>query len=243
MNIVTCPICNGQTFKKSTRHRYHVCLTCGSVERTRMMYLTMIKLGIPRTNDRILHFAPEKSFINLFSESHGEKYQACDLFPEQSRYKNSKKVVRRLDICEDLYSMPSDEWNLILHNHVLEHLFCSVKGVLCGFDRILKPGGAMLWTIPVKSKLRTTENLNPDLSDEERVKKFGQKNHVRRFGGDVLDLIEQALGVDCFVPVKSLFTEKELKMAGIQWKPEKKPDGDSIFLYRKNYGNNSSREE
>ncbi|WP_426587872.1 class I SAM-dependent methyltransferase [Dapis sp. BLCC M229] len=193
----------------------------------------MVKLGIPRTNDCILHFAPEKCLINLFSESHGEKYEVCDLFPE--KYKNSKKTVRRLDICEDLYSMPSDQWDLILHNHVLEHLFCSVKGVLRGFDRILKPGGTMLFTIPVSSKQRTTtENLNPYLSDEERSKKFGQKDHVRIFGGDVIDLIQQALGVDCLVPVKSLFTQKELNMAGVQWRAEKEPHGQSIFLYRKN---------
>ena len=231
MNTVTCPICKNQTFKSSIGRPYNVCLNCGSLERTRVIYMALAKLGIPGINDRILHFAPEKCFIDLFSESHGEKYEPVDMFPEN--YKHLTERIRHLDICEDLYSLPSDSWDLILHNHVLEHILCSVKGVLRGFARILKPGGIMIFTIPVHPKQVTTEDLNPYLSGAERKKRFGQKDHVRLFGGDVLDLIKEALGIDCFVPVTSLFTQNEFEKAGIIWKPEMEPHGESIFLYRK----------
>lgn len=234
MNTVTCPICQSQTFKSSIGRPYNVCLNCGSLERTRVIYMALAKLGIPHFNDRILHFAPEKCFIDLFSKSHGDKYETVDLFPE--KYKHLTRRIKRFDICEDLYSLPSESWDLILHNHVLEHLFCSVKGVLRGFDRILKPGGVMIFTIPIHAKYPTTiEDLNPDLSDAEREKKLGQKDHVRLFGRDVLNLITEALGIDCFIPATSLFIRDEFEMAGIPWKPEREPHGESIFLYRKSH--------
>lgn len=57
---------------------------------------------------------------------------------------------------------------------------------------------------------------------------------MRLLGGDVIDLIEDALGVNCFIPTTTLFTKNECEKAGIPWKPEKEPNGQSIFLYRKN---------
>lgn len=183
MTIVICPICNGQVFGEFGGRPNAQCLTCGALERARLVYLAMQKLGLPRQNDSILHFAPEKAFMDLFTQSHGDQYHPCDLFPEL--YTNSRKKVERLNICEDLYSMASDEWDLILHNHVLEHLLCSVKGVLRGFQRIMKPGGTMIFTIPIWLGRTSIEDLNPHLSDVERLQKSGQKDHVRLFGDDV----------------------------------------------------------
>ncbi|ERT03839.1 methyltransferase domain protein [Lyngbya aestuarii BL J] len=231
MTTVICPICKGQKFGKFANRPSAKCLTCGSLERGRVIYMVLVKLGIPRAEDRILHFAPEKCFIDLFTKSHAEKYQAFDLFPE--RYKNSKTTVRRFDICEDLNSMPSDEWDFILHNHVLEHLFCSVKDVLHGLARILKPEGTMVFTIPIHKRQKTIENLDPFLSEIERKKTFGQKDHVRLFGYDVMYTIKESLGVNCFIPVTSLFEEEEFVKAGIPWQPENEPNGKSIFLYKK----------
>lgn len=231
MKTVICPICSGKKFGAFAGRPTAKCLACGSLERGRAVYLAMQKLGVPRPGDNILHFAPERCFIDLFSQSHGDKYEPVDLFPE--KYKNPQKRVQRLDICEDLYSLPSNSWDLILHNHVLEHLLCSVKGVLRGFDRILKPGGTMLFTIPVHRRQQTIEDLNPSLSEVDREKKFGQKDHVRLFGRDVLDVINKSLGVDCFVPVKSLFTQEEFLNTGIPWNPEIEPHAHSIFIYKK----------
>lgn len=232
MNTVTCPICNGENFGSFAGRLEAQCLTCMSLERGRAVHLCLQKLGLPRSDDRILHFAPEKCLMDVFSQTHGEKYQPADLFPQI--YKHPTKKVRRIDICEDLYSLPSDEWDLILHNHVLEHLFCSVKGVLRGFERILKPGGSMIFTIPIWKGRTTIEDLNPHLSDADRLANFGQKDHVRLFGGDVVDLIENALGVNCFIPITTLFTKNEFQKAGIPWKPENEPNPNSIFLYKKN---------
>lgn len=231
MSKVTCPICNSQTFESFAGRAAVKCTTCGSLERGRAIYMTLAKLKIPRSGDRILHFAPERCFIDLFSQTHGEKYEPVDLFPE--KYKNPQQRVQRLDICEDLYSLPSNSWDLILHNHVLEHLLCSVKGVLRGFDRILKPGGTMIFTIPVHRRQQTIEDLNPLLSETDREAKFGQKDHVRLFGRDVINLIEESLGTDCFVPTTSLLTQGEVLNAGIPWNPETEPNGNSIFLYQK----------
>ena len=232
MNTVTCPICKNQTFKSSIARPYNQCLNCGSLERDRVVYMTLVKLRIPRQDDSILHLSPEKCFINHFSKTHGEKYKAVDLCPERT---HSPKIVQRLNICQDLYSMASNSWDLILHNHnVLANIFCSVTGVLQGFNKILKPGGTMIFTIPVTSNKTTFENLNPYLPEVERLKKFGQKNRVRCFGTDVVDLIREALGTDCFIPIKFLFSQQELEEAGVPWQPDKEPNGNSIFLYRKN---------
>lgn len=231
MGTEKCPICGGQSFGEFAGRPRAKCLSCHSLERGRVVHLTLQKLGLPRKEDKILHFALEICFINLFTSTHEENYQPCDLFPDI--YKNSKKEVKRIDICEDLYSMPSSSWDLIIHNHVLEHLLCSVRGVLRGFDRILKPGGTMIFTIPIHRGKETIEDLNPGLSELERRKRFGQKDHVRLFGDDVTDLIAESLGKDCFIPVSTLFTEEEFLLHAIPWEPSKEPHGHSIFVYRK----------
>ncbi|MFP3326342.1 hypothetical protein R0K05_25145, partial [Planococcus sp. SIMBA_160] len=59
------------------------------------------------------------------------------------------------------------------------------------------------------------------------------KDHVRMFGNDAISLIKEALGVNCFIPVTSLFTSDEFDVAGIPWKPNMEPNGSSIFLYKK----------
>lgn len=241
MNKVICPICSSSSFGKFAGRTYAKCLTCGSLERTRAVYMALIKFEIPRIGDQILHIAPEKGLLDKFLSSHSKTYKPVDLFPE--KYKYPQGTIQYLDICKDLYSMPSRSWDLILHNHVLEHLFCSVNGVLRGFERILKPGGIMLFTIPIHKKYTTTiEDLNPDLSETERKNRFGDKTHVRLFGNDTIDLIEESLGENCFFPVTSLFTQNECKRAGIPWKPHNEPNGHSIFFYRKPEKGNETSE-
>jgi SAM-dependent methyltransferase len=231
MDNLICPVCKGEIFQDFANRLLARCATCGSLERTRAVYLVLDKFKLVAPGARILHFAPEKCLMDFFMATHSETYQPCDLSPE--KYSNNKLL--RLDICEDLYSMPSDSWDVILHNHVLEHILCSVKGVLKGFARILKPGGSMVFTIPVWKGTKSIEDLNPHLSDEERFMRFGQHDHVRIFGDDVLDIIKNALGKDCVIPLEDYLTEEESLRAGIPWQKGIHPTGNSVFWFRKEF--------
>lgn len=63
---------------------------------------------------------------------------------------------------------------------MLEHIPTYVAVVIWHFHRALKDGGKHLFCIPVMRGSHASD-FN-ELSDEERTKLFGQKDHVRRFG-------------------------------------------------------------
>ena len=86
-----------------------------------------------------------------------------------------------------------------------------------------------------------------DYSNDKSIDQRAQESYSVTFDGvlqnkiylhssyvDIIDLIKESFGVDCFIPVNTLFTKAEFLAAGIPWQPDKEPGGNSIFLYKKN---------
>jgi SAM-dependent methyltransferase len=83
----------------------------------------------------------------------------------------------------DLTSMPfgAAAFDVVLCNHVLEHVLddrAAMKELL----RVLKPGGWAILQVPIKRE-RTLEDVTVS-TPEERLKVFGQRDHVRIYGRD-----------------------------------------------------------
>lgn len=72
------------------------CVGCGSLERTRLLYLYLTKLGIPKRGSRVLHFAPERGLYNYILQRDPTEYFLADISP--GSYQFAKGVVR-FDIC------------------------------------------------------------------------------------------------------------------------------------------------
>jgi predicted SAM-dependent methyltransferase len=176
--VKKCNICGSENFREYNRRVDAVCTGCGSFERTRLFWLHLNRRKISR-NSRILHIAPERCIYNLLKERvEPGQYTVADIEPE--KYNFATDIVR-IDL-QDLDNFPSNEFDYILHNHVLEHVPCSYAYTLFHLHRMLKATGLHLFSVPFMRGYY--DETYQDIGDEARIKRFGQNDHVRRFGAD-----------------------------------------------------------
>lgn len=227
-----CPICDGTTFEDFNGRVNARCSSCRAVERNRMMWMILERLGAFQPDIRVLHMAPELGLARKFKELSGDKYHATDIDTE--RYSSKFVQIRKLDLCTDLAAIPDNSYDLILHSHVLEHIPCDVESVLRELDRILAPGGLHFLSVPFRGT-HTTEDLSPDLTEEDRKKRFGQEDHMRIFGTESLtELLQKVWGDDKHLiePIE-VFSRDELRNAVVPTVAWHGISSHSIFHYRK----------
>lgn len=178
---VRCNLCGGTEFTNAGSRKRVKCVGCGSVERTRLLWMHLEQIEIA-SNTPVLHLAPERGLYESLSDRipDPDRYVCADIEPQ--RYPHIPNI-RRLDLC-DLDSQPSDHYGLIVHSHVLEHVPCNVAYSLYHLHRMLKPDGHHVCVIPF-SRGHWDECFGP-IGQRERTRRFGQYDHVRRFGVDDL---------------------------------------------------------
>lgn len=236
MSDITCNLCGGTTFVDyKTRGRIR-CQTCGSIERHRLMYLYLEKFVKFRPGLKVLHLAPERQFFKNIANEIGDTYDPRDLDVE--RYANLKFkdiTVNRIDLCTDTPTLPSNHYDLVLHNHVLEHLPCNVTAVLFHLHRAMAPDGTHMFSIPI-FKGRYEESF-VDMNPEERTARFHQWDHLRNFGrDDLLSTIGMVFNIEdqlTITPI-SLFGEETLRRHNIPENRWRRFTGASPFILRKN---------
>ena len=210
-----CPICKSGKFLAFNGRENARCASCQGMERTRLLWLILEKLGMFRPGLRVMHVAPELPLAKRYSELLDERYYACDA--DAARYASSFTVIRPLDLCTDLVKLPSRCFDVIIHSHVLEHLRCDPEKVLGEFERILAPGGHHFLSVPVSGE-ETREDLSDELSPAERSMLFGQADHMRIFGRralpEMLDLVWGRSERHHIEPAE-LFSAEELEAAAI----------------------------
>ena len=86
--------------------------------------------------------------------------------------------------------MPSETFDAVLCVHVLEHIEQDRKAMQELF-RILKPGGWAGVSTPIRLDQKTYED--PTItSPRERERAFGETVHVRYYGYDLVDRLQEA---------------------------------------------------
>lgn len=186
-----CNICEGEQFVDFNGRPAVMCVNCGSMERTRLLWLYLDKLGLD-SDSRVLHIAPEKGIYTKISGivSPGN-YDTRDIEP--GRYKFAEGI-QHIDLCR-LESLQSDEYDLIVHSHVLEHVTCNIAYTLFHLHRALKPAGNQIFIVPFRPG-KYDESFQ-DIGAAERVRRFGQDDHVRSFGvEDVADHLGKLVEID-----------------------------------------------
>lgn len=193
MSIV-CNICGSKEFKPyGAKPRANaLCVQCGSLERHRALHFFFNKREFLRDKVgkiRCLQLAPERVTHDYLVKAFGTGYIAADLFP--SLYKHASCIKLRLP--EGFEIFPAQYFQLIVHNHVLEHIPGSFKAHIDELHRLLAPGGVMAFTIPdfrIKQGIKqTTEGGELLASDADRLREHGQKDHYKTFGTDLIDYI------------------------------------------------------
>ena len=189
-----CPCCMGEfrkflTFRGRPNSR---CPGCGSLKRHRLIWLYLKeKTHFFSSQLKVLHFAPEYLFQRVFENMPNLDYISADWA--------SPRATLKMDVTN--ITCDSNTFDVILTNHVLEHVQDDRKAMR-ELYRVLKPGGFAILQSPLNNKLAITYE-DPSITDPvERKKAFGQEDHVRVYGRDYKDRLEEAgfaVTVDRFV--------------------------------------------
>ncbi|MEP0356965.1 methyltransferase domain-containing protein [Paraglaciecola sp.] len=159
------------------------CLVCGSMDRERLVYLYLKqRTSIFRIGGRVLHIAPEPLLMKSLQKQRNIQYIRANI--SQSR----------ADVSFDVTQIPfkSDSFDLIIMNHVLEHVHDDKKA-MSEILRVLKPKkGFCILQVPIGNALSQTIYDPSVSSDEERLSRYGQEDHVRLYGQDYPDLLSKA---------------------------------------------------
>ena len=203
-----CPFCGGDAFVlKGTRP---ICEGCGAPPRARVASLICRKIVKPGA--RVLHFAPEVSLARQLVAVCGSGYEPVDINPPRYAKLAGVATVTRFDMCED---EPKGVYDLIIHNHVLEHVPCDYGAVLRRLHAAIRPGGGQLFSVPMAAP-SYREDLDPSLSKEERTRRFGQYDHLRLFAvSDFAERLGVHVGLDAGYRLTDVLSPAELRRAAI----------------------------
>ena len=165
-----------------------------SLERHRLLWLYLKnETDFFSARKTVLHFAPEQAFYKLFRKQKNLDYTTTDLL--------SPLADVKADICN--LPFPDNSYDIILCNHVLEHIPDDTKAMK-ELYRVLKPGGMGIFQIPQDLKRENTFEDDSITDQKERAQIFGQYDHVRIYGRDFFDKL-RSIG---FTVIEEDYTRK-----------------------------------
>jgi len=160
------------------------CPFCFSTDRERNMYRFFRAANIFEkfvSGKRILYIAPETNFRNLIKNWAPLEVVEGDLFPKADQV--------RVDLAD--IQFPSNYFDFVICNHVLEHVE-NVDTCLLEIKRVLGNNGALLAQTPFSKILTTTLEIKEAWGDAGFCEAaHGQYDHLRVFGGDFVEIIEE----------------------------------------------------
>lgn len=180
------------------------CPGCDSLERHRLTWAFFQA----RTNlfdgraTRMLHVAPERCFRERLQPALEDGYVTADL---------NNPADHRWDVTA--IPQPDASFDVVYCSHVLEHIPDDVQAMR-EFHRVLAPDGWAVLNVPVNADV-TDED--PSVTDpEERLRRFGQEDHVRRYGPDYVDRLRSVgFRVETIRP-SDLFSDADIDRHGLR---------------------------
>lgn len=177
-----CNIC-GHKFKIFMSDKWHkniICPNCYSDIRHRLFFQVITQKGLINYKDKngfILHFAPEKILYKFLRENVlSGKYFTADLMVHSDL---------KVDIC-NMKEIKSSKVSCLIAIDVLEHVV-SLEQALKETWRVLKNDGIAIFSFPtIDGVLKTIDNNERQLTKRERLIKFGQIDHNRLIGEDII---------------------------------------------------------
>ena len=152
-----------------------------SLERHRLLWLYFKeKTNIFNDKIKFLNIAPELCFIKKFKKLKNIDYTTADLSSPWA------------DLHFDAHNIPlkDNTFDFIMANHLLEHVEDDIK-VLKEFYRIMKKGGTGIFQVPFFNNNEKTFEDKTITSPKQRAKHFGQEDHLRAYGKDYKQRLEQ----------------------------------------------------
>ena len=171
-----------QTIGSNVQH--FGCPYCGCHDRERHLLLYLTAQGVIGRfgGAAILHFAPERRLSEIIEASCPARYVKGDLYP-------TSRDIETIDMLAIAY--PSESFDFVIANHVLEHVDDDLLA-LSELRRVLKVGGYAILQTPFSNKLTRTFSDPGIDSNYARFQAYGQEDHVRLYGRDIIARIESA---------------------------------------------------
>jgi SAM-dependent methyltransferase len=158
------------------------CPFCDSNDRERFLFLYLKnKTDLFSRPLKVLHLAPEPCLRKYIARHSPAHYVTADL--------SASGVSMLLDITA--IPFPEASIDMLICNHVLEHVPDDRKAMSELF-RVLKPGGRAIVQVPMAPDLSKTLEDPSVQSPAERLRVFGQDDHVRLYGPDYFDRLRAA---------------------------------------------------
>ena len=150
------------------------CPRCGSLERHRFLSLLLGVLAPQlRDLDTVVEIAPSRQSTALLERLGARRLIGLDLGCD-SRDVDALACLTRLPLRDGSV-------DLLVCYHVLEHV-PDDSAAMREVARVLSPRGIALLEVPIRMGVPTEED--PDCPLEDRVRRFGQADHVRWYGDD-----------------------------------------------------------
>lgn len=151
-----------------------LCPECCSLTRQRLLYLYLKnELGLFDRPCRLLHLAPEPCLERSFRLAAGLRYVTADL------------VSENVDVHIDLtrVGFRDASFDVVLCSHVFEHIpddAAAIREVM----RVIGPDGVAIVLVPLDESSASTYEDWSITRPEDRLRAFGQEDHVRLYGRD-----------------------------------------------------------
>jgi len=181
---VECPVCGGRfaAFESTGGREAAICPGCSSRERHRALWLLLQeRLEMLQRARSLLHFAPEAFLQQRFERLPGLRYITADIDPGRGDLPLDLMDLKLPDAC----------FEAVLCSHVLEHV-PDDRLAMRELHRILRPGGWAIVMVPL-DVWRAETHEDPTITDpQDRLREFGQEDHVRLYGNDIGDRLRDA---------------------------------------------------
>jgi SAM-dependent methyltransferase len=149
--------------------RLTTCPRCSSSDRERLIYLYLQRhTHVMAGRIALLDIAPSDNLAKVLKEVANMRYVSGDLLRTD--------VMEKVDVTAMQFA--DESFDVMLCNHVMEHVPDDRKAMR-EIRRVLKPGGWAMMMVPYSLVLEDTIEDPTVETDEERLEKFGQEDHIR----------------------------------------------------------------
>ncbi|MEJ7891703.1 MAG: class I SAM-dependent methyltransferase [Solirubrobacteraceae bacterium] len=155
------------------------CWHCGSLERHRALALALAgRRHLLPDRVRVLHLAPEDAVSRLLPAT-------ADVVRGDLEPLPGDQVI---DVSA-MAQFGDGDFDAVICMHVLEHVLDD-RAALREIRRVLRPGGWAVVHVPLTVGATVEDPAETDPA--RRLERFGQVDHVRSYGPDFIERVEQA---------------------------------------------------
>lgn len=201
---VYCPIAQ-QEFHSFPKD---ITITNGARSRHRLFWLFLEReTDVLKGNHRVLHCAPQWGIQKRMETYANLDYIPGDKFMPGYDYYEGVVNIDLLDL-----DFEDNSFDYIICNRVMEHIPDDMQAYTEMY-RTLKQGGIAYISVPMDLEMEKTHEAYTDL--ENRIRYYGQWDHVRMYGKDIKDRIESVGFKVEFNTYSDQFNEEEFRKYGL----------------------------